>query len=104
LRSTETLGIRSTNSTVFVGRTQRFRYDAAGRVLQRTGYTGEVTEYQYDGTGRLVGENAPAIVQASYHYHRDGNLVRREDTSGAPSWNWPGTPATCRSGSPCAAR
>jgi len=68
-----------------VGRTQRFRYDAAGRVLQRTGYTGEVTEYQYDGTGRLVGENAPDFVQVSYHYDPAGRLLDRILSSGAQS-------------------
>ena len=56
-------------------RTERFTYDAQGRVLSTTDALGRTQSYSYDASGRMVRQTLPGGRQIVYGYDGNGNMT-----------------------------
>ncbi|MFK3647531.1 LysM peptidoglycan-binding domain-containing protein [Lysobacter enzymogenes] len=70
------------------GQTTTYRYDAAGRVFEKTDAGGVVSRYEYDGMGRVVNEysawGTAQQVQAKRRYDASGHLIEEINAFGKP--------------------
>lgn len=67
------------------GRTQRLRYDAAGRLVQLQNENEATTEFQYDALDRLIQETGFDGRVQRYRYNPAGELIEKlEGTPEAP--------------------
>ncbi|HEV8535001.1 MAG TPA: HNH/ENDO VII family nuclease [Candidatus Limnocylindria bacterium] len=63
--------------------TARSRYDAAGRLVERTDANGHTTAFAYDAMNRLVRATDPAGNAIAFVYDRLGNVISITDRRGS---------------------
>jgi YD repeat-containing protein len=68
------------NRTSSSGATEKFTYDAMGRLTERQSTSGTYA-YYYDGFQRLRGVSLNGVWQEVLDYDADGNLARRADSN-----------------------